>query len=55
MTDEQYEKVLKAIDECYWRSDMGGGQSVCGLHCLPCKRVIDRGQCTEIQKVLMED
>lgn len=54
MTDEMYEKVIKAIDECEWRKDMCG-INICSAEVVPCENVIDAGDCQIIKRVLRGD
>jgi len=38
------EEINKAINECKWKSDF----DVCRGMCLPCHRVIEKGQCNTL-------
>lgn len=51
MTDELYEKILKAIKECEWKNSEFG-VDVCKMEILPCQRAIDAGKCPVIIKIM---
>lgn len=51
MTDELYEKILKAIKKCRWKNSKMG-VDVCRGAILPCREVIDLGKCPIIKDLM---
>lgn len=47
------EELQKAVDNCFWKTDMGG-VDVCKGMLAPCLRIIEKGQCDTIKKLVSE-
>ena len=51
---EYEEKIKKAIKNCYWRQEFEG-VDICRGMVLPCSRIIEKGQCDTIAKIIREE
>ncbi len=48
-------EINEAIKKCRWLSDNRGHNLICGVcrsKCLPCRRVIEKGECETLIKLL---
>lgn len=54
MIDKEFSNTIeKAIKNCYWHKDLWG-VDMCGGMAAPCMRIIEKGQCDTIRKVIKE-
>lgn len=54
MTDKDIQKVIKAINECFWRKDIGGVY-ICRGDIVPCMKHIEEGKCDTLKRLFAEE